>query len=642
MMRLTKISLLRQRVTDWSEYPFNIPAIGSLDNLEINSRVCFFVGENGTGKSTLLEATASHYGFGLEGGNRNFSPQTTASVKSINPLAGALRLSFTKKTGHGFYLRAESFFNVASHVDSLGALQSYGGKSLHDQSHGESFISLLQNRFTRSGFYLMDEPEAALSPQRQLSFLVLLHELVADNVTGLQDSAGERDPWVELYNGGATPIDLNGYYLANSFANLTQWAFPSGATISPGQFLLVWLDGQPEQSTPGELHANFRIAPFDGTVVLSKSSANQPLILDYIGYGEISADYSLGFYPDGVGRRKQIFYYTTPGGANNNTPAPLTVFINEWMAKNTQTIIDTADGKYHDWFELYNGGPVDADLSGYTLTDTLTNFAIPTGYTIPAGGYLLVWADNNPAANDTNDQALHVNFKLSAKGAAIGLLTPNRTVVDNVTFGAQTNDTSEGRWPDGNSGQFYFMPVPTPGSANTIAKSNSPPVLAPMRDLTVVEGSPLTFTATATDDDTGQTLTFSLDPGAPPGATINPSSGVFVWTPTGTQGPGVYPFTVRVIDNGFPPLSDTSTFSITVVSSAIFRVTGVTMDGNGNVMLTWDAEPGKTYRVLYKTDLNQQTWTPIVDIAATTSSLSVVDNTTGDAQRYYLIQMLTQ
>jgi len=237
---------------------------------------------------------------------------------------------------------------------------------------------------------------------------------------------------------------------------------------------------------------------------------------------------------------------------------------------------------------------------------------------------------------------LHVNFKLSAKGAAIGLLTPNRTVVDNVTFGAQTNDTSEGRWPDGNSGQFYFMAVPTPGSANTIAKSNSPPVLTPMRDLTVVEDSPLTFTATATDADTSQTLTFSLDPGAPPGATINPSSGVFVWTPTGTQGPGVYPVTVRVIDNGFPPLSDTSTFSITVVSSATFRVTGVTMDGNGNVMLTWDAEPGKTYRVLYKTDLNQQTWSPIVDIAATASSLSVVDNTTGDAQRYYLIQMLTQ
>ena len=181
MMRLKKISLLRERVTQWNEYPFNIPVIASLNSVEISSRVCFFVGENGTGKSTLLEAIASHYGFGLEGGNRNFSPQTTASVTSIEPLVQALRLSFTKKTGNGFYLRAESFFNVASHVDGLGALQSYGGKSLHDQSHGESFLSLVQNRFSCSGFYVLDEPEAALSPQRQLSFLVLLHDLEANN-----------------------------------------------------------------------------------------------------------------------------------------------------------------------------------------------------------------------------------------------------------------------------------------------------------------------------------------------------------------------------------------------------------------------------------------------------------------------------
>ncbi len=180
-MRLKKISLLRERITQVREYPFNIPTIASLNALEISSRVCFFVGENGTGKSTLLEGIAAHYGFGLEGGNRNFSPKTTDSVTTIEPLVKALRLSFTKRTGGGFYLRAESFFNVASYVDQLGAVGSYGGKSLHDQSHGESFLSLLQNRFTRSGFYLMDEPEAALSPQRQLSFLVILHDLIRGN-----------------------------------------------------------------------------------------------------------------------------------------------------------------------------------------------------------------------------------------------------------------------------------------------------------------------------------------------------------------------------------------------------------------------------------------------------------------------------
>jgi len=181
MLRLKTVKLLRESVVRWDEYPFNIPPIASLDILKITSRICFFVGENGTGKSTLMEAIAAHYGFGREGGSRNFSFETTPSLRSIDSLVRALRVGFTNRTGSGFYLRAESFFNVASYVDSVGGIDSYGGKSLHDQSHGESFISLLQHRFTRSGFYVMDEPEAALSPQRQLSFLVLLHDLLTNN-----------------------------------------------------------------------------------------------------------------------------------------------------------------------------------------------------------------------------------------------------------------------------------------------------------------------------------------------------------------------------------------------------------------------------------------------------------------------------
>ncbi len=181
MLRLKTIKLLRESVVRWDEYPFNIPPIASLDALEITSRICFFVGENGSGKSTLMEAIAAHYGFGREGGSRNFSIETTPSLHSIDSLVRSLRVGFTNRTGSGFYLRAESFFNVASYVDSVGGIDSYGGKSLHDQSHGESFISLLQHRFTRSGFYVMDEPEAALSPRRQLSFLVLLHDLLTNN-----------------------------------------------------------------------------------------------------------------------------------------------------------------------------------------------------------------------------------------------------------------------------------------------------------------------------------------------------------------------------------------------------------------------------------------------------------------------------
>jgi predicted ATPase len=183
---LKKITLLRDRVDDWKAYPFSVATIGGLHELSLRSRICFFAGENGTGKSTLLEAIAAHYGFGREGGNRNFSNDTTASNHSIDPLVRALRLSFDKRTGAGYFLRAESFFNTTSYMDKLdeefsysppiGA--SYGGRSLHTRSHGETFFTLLDLKFRRNGLFLLDEPEAALSPQRQLAFLVLIHDVL--------------------------------------------------------------------------------------------------------------------------------------------------------------------------------------------------------------------------------------------------------------------------------------------------------------------------------------------------------------------------------------------------------------------------------------------------------------------------------
>jgi predicted ATPase len=175
---LKKITLLRDRVGDWSSYPFTVPAIGTLEELSFTSRVCFFTGENGTGKSTLLEAIAIHYGFGREGGTRNFQNDSTESNHSVNALVKAMRMSFDVRTGAGFFLRAESFFNAASYIDQLGIADSYGGRSLHARSHGESFFTLLELKFQRNGLFLLDEPEAALSPQRQLSFLVLLHDVL--------------------------------------------------------------------------------------------------------------------------------------------------------------------------------------------------------------------------------------------------------------------------------------------------------------------------------------------------------------------------------------------------------------------------------------------------------------------------------
>ena len=167
---LRKITLLRDKVTDWESYPFCVPAIRALDELTIRSQVCFFAGENGSGKSTLLEAIAAHYGFGREGGTRNFRFSTTDSNESIDPLVKALRLAFTVRTGAGFYLRAESFFNVASHIDKLDQepgfsapiSEFYGGRSLHTRSHGETFFKVIELKMRRKGLFLLDEPEGSV------------------------------------------------------------------------------------------------------------------------------------------------------------------------------------------------------------------------------------------------------------------------------------------------------------------------------------------------------------------------------------------------------------------------------------------------------------------------------------------------
>jgi predicted ATPase len=149
--------------------------IRALETLEFHPSVTFLVGENGSGKSTLLEAIAVACGFNAEGGTRAFNFATRASHSSLHEYLHVIRGS--RMPRDGFFLRAESLFNVATQVEQLG-VTGYGDRSLHEQSHGESFMSLMTNRFTGDGLYLMDEPEAALSPSRQMSLLTIIHRFV--------------------------------------------------------------------------------------------------------------------------------------------------------------------------------------------------------------------------------------------------------------------------------------------------------------------------------------------------------------------------------------------------------------------------------------------------------------------------------
>ncbi|MFP2931009.1 AAA family ATPase [Pyxidicoccus sp. 3LG] len=173
------LTLLRDDVPDLSKYPFSIPALRELETLDFHPQVTFFVGENGSGKSTLVEGIAVAAGFNAEGGSRNFNFATRRSESSLHEYLRLARGIRRPKTG--YFLRAESFFNVATETEkNEDALAAFGSVSPHEMSHGEAFLTLVRERFSGNGLYVLDEPEAALSPQRQLSLLRVIHELTRD------------------------------------------------------------------------------------------------------------------------------------------------------------------------------------------------------------------------------------------------------------------------------------------------------------------------------------------------------------------------------------------------------------------------------------------------------------------------------
>lgn len=200
-LMIRRISLERDKIESFDKYPFNIDVVKNFKELNFDSPVTFFVGENGIGKSTFIEAIAVALGLPAEGGTENFRYETKNTTSELSEYIKIGRLNKPKTK---FFLRAESFYDFSSEVDNLGAWGSYGG-SLHECSHGESFIKLVQNRFSDHGLYILDEPEAALSPQRQMSLLCLIDQLVKE---GSQFIIATHSPILISYRNGKI-LDLN-------------------------------------------------------------------------------------------------------------------------------------------------------------------------------------------------------------------------------------------------------------------------------------------------------------------------------------------------------------------------------------------------------------------------------------------------
>ncbi|MEL7565714.1 MAG: AAA family ATPase [Dehalobacterium sp.] len=220
---------------DKSNFPFNIQSLNGLDSISLKNNITFFIGENGSGKSTLLEAIGLKCGFRLMGGGRGNILDGYEDPVSLDSI---IRLAWMPKVNNGFFLRAETFYDFACYIDDLAmdsynspidVYRPYGGKSLHHQSHGEAFISLFLNRFGSKEIYLLDEPEAALSPQRQLAFLRIMWQLeqegAAQFIIATHSPILMAYPNATIFNFDETPLkqiayeDTEHYQLTKRFLN---------------------------------------------------------------------------------------------------------------------------------------------------------------------------------------------------------------------------------------------------------------------------------------------------------------------------------------------------------------------------------------------------------------------------------------
>ena len=478
---------------------------------------------------------------------------------------------------------------------------------------------------------------------------VWLNEVQTESLVGPTDDAGDSDPWIELFNSGNTTVDLSGYFLADNYtSNLTQWAFPAGATIAPGQYKLVWADGEPAESTATSWHTSFRL-DYSGTLALVRVVAGQPQVTDYLTWTVPGANVSYGDFPDAQPVFRSRLYHPTAGTTNLGHTVP--VFINEWLARNANGLRDPADNQLDDWFEVYNASTQPFNLGNCYFTDNagdLTKYRVPNNgqYVVPPRGFILVWADDTPTQNAPG-RDLHVRFRLGGNSGYIGLVAPNgQSVIDQISYGSQTNDITEGRFADGAATTYYTV-RPTPRAPNFIPGVNTPPVFPVIPTQFGIPGQNLLITVRAADPQWPdlQTLSYSVV-SAPPGVQVN-NSGLCRWIIPTNQLAGDYLVTLHVVDSGAPPRSDTTSFIISVRSSvttttvAPAPIIQTISAPSGQATFTIITELGHTYRVLFTDDLaSTAPWIQLGrDFVAANPYASITDFVTS-AHRFYRVYLV--
>lgn len=461
-----------------------------------------------------------------------------------------------------------------------------------------------------------------------------LNEVLPSNVNGIQNEFGERAGWIELYNSGSNTLFLTNYYLSTDYTGTQLWKIPSESTIAPGGFLIAWADARNSGNGTNYLHTSFSLTSSEGSVVLWRKNSDSYQIVDYLNYTNLAAGQSFGDIPDGQPFWRTSMFYPTPGTTNSAIQPPITVYVNEWMAENNRDggIADPVNNQYDDWFELYNAGTTAADLAGYYLSDSSDaplKFKIPSGVVIPANGYLLVWADNNASLNTSTATNLHVNFKLSKSGDQIGLYAADGTQIDLAIFGEQSANISEGHSPDG-TGSIVFLSTPTPGAANVTV--HSAPVLKAIGDQYIYSGQTIEIVAKVLS--AGTSVTFSLATNSPLGATIDNSTGSFMWVAPETQNVTTNLITIEASDKNVPPMTTATSFNV-VVSPLPSLVDDLVFSSN-TIHIKFQGLPGQNYQMEFSETIQPVNWQALGDPIVGTGTMLNLDLPVGaGSQRFY-------
>jgi hypothetical protein len=466
-------------------------------------------------------------------------------------------------------------------------------------------------------------------------------------------------------------------YLTDAYSTLTKWAFPAGAMLSAGEYRIVWLDGEPGETIGTELHASFRLSA-NGSIALVRMQNGEAAVVDYINFTSAIANTSIGASPNGqVDLRTTMT--PTPGGPNSsaqaNRPPSIAAIPNQSVVEGTQlqfTInASDPDAGQSLGFSM-QGAPAGASLSaGGVFTWTPTEAQAPGSQTVT----IIVTDNGTPALSATNSfqlSATEVNAAPAIQPVADRTVDEGNLVAFNVAASdtdlpAQTLSFALQNAPAGatisGAGAFTWTPAeaqgpgsyrisvvvtdngsPVAAETNTftiiVQEVNAAPTVAGIAEQTVSAGTAVSLTVVGSDSDVpAQQLSYTLEAGAPAGASIAAGTGAFSWTPAQAQAGTTNVITVRVSDNGSPSLSVTTSFRI-VVRAAPAAPPNITAGiAQGRCVLSWSTQAGTRYRIQFKDLLVGASWQTLSDVTGDGHSMTFTDPGTPQT-RFYRIEVL--